>query len=583
MDYMSLKQHSLFIEAGQFDKGGWVLDTQFIPIMGSPYLLAHGLGKPVQDAQLAVHFPHTGCYTLWVFTKDWCAAWKQGVAPGLFEVEVNGKKSAVLGNEGKNWHWQKGGEFELASAEAVVKLIDKTGFEGRAAALFFTTDKDFVPPNDIKELTVFRRVLTGNEVYKDFGSYDMVVAGGGIAGMCAALESARRGLKTVLIQDRPVLGGNNSSEVRVLIQGETCFEPYPKIGLVVNELKQEQRFLSGAEHGSGRKVEEYTDEDDKRKLELLQREPNLTPMIGYALIDAKTENDTIQSVTVLDTKNGAVGELTSTLFVDATGDGVLGAAAGADFEVTTNGHMGMTNIWYISDTGKPQEFPRCPWAIDLSGVDFPGREIPSSKQTKHTHLGTWYWESGMEHDPIEKAEYARDTNFRAMYGAWDCIKNVDGDYKNYVIANACYIGGKRESRRFFGDVVLTKSDVFKKVKFPDACVPSTWDLDVHYPDRKFYPAFYEGDGFLTWDFHEPFQAPYFIPYRCLYSRNIKNLFLAGRCVSVSHDALGTVRVMGTGGMMGEVIGRAAQICMSHHCLPRDVYETYFEEFIQSLK
>jgi len=126
--------------------------------------------------------------------------------------------------------------------------------------------------------------------------------------------------------------------------------------------------------------------------------------------------------------------------------------------------------------------------------------------------------------------------------------------------------------------VLTKSDVKKGIIFEDACVPSTWNFDVHYPDRRFYSAFHEGDGFLTKDYHEKFNTPYFIPYRCLYSRNIKNLFMAGRNVSVSHDALGTVRVMRTGGMMGEVIGKAAKICIEYKINPRDVYENHLEEF-----
>ena len=256
--------------------------------------------------------------------------------------------------------------------------------------------------------------------------------------------------------------------------------------------------------------------------------------------------------------------------------------------MTTNGHMGMTNIWHIKDMKKPQSFPRCPWAIDLSKSVFPGRHgengvADTYGQEGEKAFGGWYWESGCEHDPIEMAEYARDTNFRAMYGAVDTIKNVDGDYANYKLFYSSYIGGKRESRRLFGDVVLTKSEVKNGVKFDDGCVPSTWNFDVHYPDRKFYGAFYEGDGFLTKDYHEKFDKPYFIPYRCLYSRNVNNLFIVGRNVSVSHDALGTVRVMRTGGMMGEVIGLAAYLCIKHDTLPRQIYNNHLSEFIQLLK
>ena len=230
---------SVFLEAGCFESGGWVLDTQFIPNMGSAYLLAHGLGKPVADARAEVVFPAVGAYCVWAFTRDWVAPWKTGVAPGLFQVKVNDQTAGcVFGDEGEAWHWQCGGNINIAKRESTVSLCDLTGFEGRCAALFFTQDQSFVPPNDIAELAAFRRVLTGNTDEHNWGSFDIAVAGGGIAGICAALSAARNGLKVALIQDRPVVGGNNSSEVRVWLGGNTCFEPYPKIGSIVAELEQ---------------------------------------------------------------------------------------------------------------------------------------------------------------------------------------------------------------------------------------------------------------------------------------------------------------------------------------------------------
>ena len=579
INYSCLREKSVFLEAGFFtDRGGWVLDTQFIANMGSPYLLAHGLGVPVADAGAETVFPDSGVYHVWTFTKDWVAPWKQGASPGLFEISVNGKRcGGIFGNEGAEWHWQYGGMIEVTDVQAMVRIHDLTGFEGRCAAVFFTLE-DITPPDDIHELADFRRAMTGNENNEALGSFDIVVAGGGIAGICAAISSARNGLSVALVQDRPVVGGNNSPEVRVWLGGEICFEPYPKIGSIVAELEQETL----AHYGSESTAEIY---EDEKKLDLLLKEQNISVFLNKAVIGAETENGAIKSIEALYTITGAVGVIKGTLFADATGDGTLGDAAGADFEVTTNGHMGMTNVWYIEDTGALQQFPSCPWAIDLSGADFPGRKnIPSVyDQRRDVAFGGWYWESGCEHDPIAKAEYARDTNFRAMYGAWDCVKNTDGDYKTYRLGNACYVGGKRESRRLLGDVILTKSDVYKCKDFPDACVPSTWNFDVHYPDRRFYPAFHEGDGFLTIDYHEAFKTPYFIPYRCLYSRNVSNLFMAGRNVSVSHDALGTVRVMRTGGMMGEIVGHAAKICKKHAVLPRDVYETHLDEFLSSLR
>jgi len=253
--------------------------------------------------------------------------------------------------------------------------------------------------------------------------------------------------------------------------------------------------------------------------------------------------------------------------------------------VTTNGHMGMTNFWYLEETDEPQDFPSCPWAIDLKGIDIPGRigvkDVYDNE--REFSLGCWFWEGGCEHDPITEAELARDLNFRAMYGAVDALKNHDHTYTNHKIGFCAHIGGKRESRRLLGDIVMTKSDVFKGVEYPDSCVPSSWNFDVHYPDRRFYAAFHEGDAFITKDYHEPFKIPYFIPFRSLYSRNIDNLFMAGRNISVSHDALGTARVMRTGGMMGEVIGYAAMLCKKYSCTPRQLVEQHNDEFIGILK
>ncbi len=399
-----------------------------------------------------------------------------------------------------------------------------------------------------------------------------------MAGICASLSAARNGLKVALVQDRPVVGGNNSSEVRVWLGGETHFEPFPGIGNIINEMEQAKVGHGGA----GNKGENY---EDGTKLALLKAEKNITLYLENALTDVTTDGERITGVTVWDYRGGKRRHIKGRLFADCTGDAALGAMAGADFEVTTNGHMGMSDLWYIEDTGKKYTFPRCPWAIDLSDSVFPGRR--SDKDYRFTpegfNLGAWFWEGGMEHDPIAKMEYTRDLNLRAMYGAFDALKNVDGEYENYKIGFSAYIAGKRESRRLFGDIVMTKSDVYKGVVYPDSCVPSTWNFDVHYPDRRYYSAFRDGDAFIAKDYHEPFKKPYFIPYRALYSRNVANMFMAGRDISVSHDALGTARVMRTCGMMGEVVGYAAKYCVRYGCDPRQVYTEHLDEFIGELK
>jgi hypothetical protein len=202
----------------------------------------------------------------------------------------------------------------------------------------------------------------------------------------------------------------------------------------------------------------------------------------------------------------------------------------------------------------------------LSDKPFPDKEL---------NLGGWYWESGFYHDPIEKSEHIRDLNFRAMYGAWDALKNARGLYPNHKLNWAAYISGKRESRRLLGDVVLCKEDIVNNVEYPDRCVPATWSIDLHLPD-PLYDKGFEGDEFISKAYYTHFDKPYWVPYRCLYSRNIRNLFMAGRDISVTHEALGAVRVMRTCGMMGEVVGMAASLCKKHNATPRGVYADHLE-------
>jgi len=181
---------------------------------------------------------------------------------------------------------------------------------------------------------------------------------------------------------------------------------------------------------------------------------------------------------------------------------------------------------------------------------------------------------------LNEVERIRDQNLRAMYGAWDALKNVDKLYPNHRLGWAAFIAGKRESRRLMGDVVLTDQDFLKGVVYPDPAFPCTWGVDLHVPAKK-YKAGHEGEEFISEatvleadkeKFH--YKGPYWAPYRSLYSRNVPNLFMAGRNISVTHDGLGPVRVMRTCGMMGEVVGKAAAICVEKNTSPRGVYEQH---------
>ena len=553
---------TVLVEAERFDNlGGWVLDQQFMDQMGSPFLLAHGLGIPVNDATTTVAFAKPGQYRVWVRTRDWVAPWRMPGSPGRFQISVAGRKlDPVFGTVNAEWHWQDGGTVNIRDLEVKLALHDLAGFEGRCDAILFTKDLSSSPPNKDPAMAMWRRKLLGlSKGPVEAGQYDLVVVGGGIAGTCASLSAARRGVKVALIQDRPVLGGNNSSEVRVWLGGETNYEPYLRIGDIVRELEPARR----AHYGPDNTAELY---EDERRIELVRAERNITLFLQHRANQVEMRGKTIIAVIAQHTRTGRRQRFVGKYFADCTGDGCIGYLAGADYEMTTTGHMGRCNLWNVVDTGKPVSFPRCPWAIDLSDKPFPLKEM---------QLGGWYWESGFDHDPFEKGEYIRDLNFRAMYGAWDALKNTRGLYPNHKLNWAAYISGKRESRRLFGDIILNKDDVVGGVIYPDRCVPATWSIDLHLPDPK-YDEGWDGDEFISKAYYTHYAKPYWIPYRCLYSRNIQNLFMAGRDISVTHEALGAVRVMRTCGMMGEVVGMAASICKKHNSIPRGVYTDHLE-------
>lgn len=577
----------ILVEAEGFaEPGGWVVDSQFMDTMGSPYLLAHGLGVPVADARARVEVAEAGEYRVWVRTMDWVARWGAPGTPGRFEVRINGRKlEPTFGTVGAKWHWQDGGTVSLPQASATISLHDLTGFEGRCDAIVLSRDPDFTPPNTDPEMAAFRRACLGlPDQPESVGNFDFVVTGGGIAGTCAALSAARLGLKVALIQDRPVLGGNNSSEVRVWLHGARNKEPWPRIGDVVAELEQDRR----AHYGPSNTADLY--EDDK-KLAVVRAEPNITLMLEHRVNAVEMAEGRIKAVIAQEVRSGRRLRVAGRWFADCTGDACVGALAGADLEIQATDHMGPCNLWNVcectdltaigTDTdvaAEPVSFPRCPWALDLTDRPFPGRSKDKPQPDK---LGGWYWESGFDRDPIEEMEYIRDWNFRAMYGAWDAMKNVDKVLPNHRLNWAAYILGKRESRRLMGDVVLGVYDLEQDREFPDGCVPTGWSNDIHHPDPR-YEGGFEGDAFISSADFGSFPAhqegrPFWIPFRCLYSRNVPNLMMAGRDVSVTHDALGAVRVMRTGGCMGEILGMAASLCRRHDTDPRGVYEDHLGE------
>jgi hypothetical protein len=561
----------IFIEAESFDDhGGWKLDTQFIQQMGSPYLLAHGLGRPVEDAVTSVTVDQAGTYRVWVRTFDWVARWEAPQSPGRFQISFDGKAlPETFGTELKQWGWHDGGTVTLPKGDTEVRLNDLTGFDGRCDCIYLTTEVDQPPPPADDILSQWRRDQLGlPEEPLERGPYDLVVVGGGYAGMGSAISAARMGCRVALVQDRPVLGGNGSSEVRVWAMGNIRRGKFPRIGEIVEE------FADEATKSPGR----YEEFGDKHKEKVVRAEPQIDLWLNHHAFDAKTDGNRILSVDALNTKTGAVVRMIGDRFADCTGHGWLGQFVGADSDMAPGGRMGMSNMWRWDEADEPTSFPETPWALDLEMKDFP---------YPRDHHGQWFWESGFDKDPINDAEGIRDWNLRAVYGAFNAMKNRDGaaDHKNAILTWVAFIGGPRESNRLLGDVILTQEHIVNKKDFPDGCVPSTWSIDLHYPKEQ-YAKKYPENPFISKAVHDrrvDRMYGYPVPYRCFYSRNIENLFMAGRNVSVTHQALGTVRVMKTCGMMGEVVGKAASICALHNCTPREVYEKHLDELLELLE
>lgn len=566
----------VLVEAESFrDKGGWSVDQQFMDLMGSPYLIAHGMGKPVADAVTTVEFPESGTYHAYVRTFNWVAPWYDGEGPGKFSLRV-GKRTlpAVLGNRGREWMWQYAGPVAVRKGPVEVSLTDLSGFDGRCDAVYFTPEQGDVPPADSGELAAFRRrMLHIPDTPQRVESFDFVVVGGGIAGMCAAASASRLGCRVALVNDRPVLGGNNSSEIRVHLGGVIEIGPNKGLGRMIREFG----------HSRGGNAQPAGNYEDAKKEEFIAAEKNVTLFAGCRAVAVNTTGGRIASVVVRHVETGEETLLEAPLFADCTGDGTVGFLAGADFRMGRESRdefseelapaaadrmtMGSSVQWYSVDAGKKTDFP-----VFSYGLRF------DETNCEQVTMGEWKWETGMNLDQIADFERIRDYGLLVVYSNWSFLKNGlrgNAEFRNRELGWVAYVAGKRESRRLLGDYVLKQDDIDKHVFHEDASFATTWDLDLHFPDSLNSVRF-PGREFKAATKHVHIY-PYAVPYRCLYSRNVDNLFMAGRNISVTHVALGSVRVMRTTGMMGEVVGMAASLCRKYGASPRGVYQRHLDE------
>lgn len=567
MDNSVLLLGSMFAQ-----RGGWSADNQFFDLIGSTSLLAHGLGVPVADASTGFTITAGGEYNIFVRTRNWTKYWSEAATPGIFEVFVDGKSVGVFGNEEPEWHWQRGVSLCLAEGEHNVVVHDLTGFDGRFDAILIT-QSDKCPKDDLESYKSLRkRLLKLPTAPKSAGSYDFVVVGGGVAGMCAAIAAARTGSRVALIQDRRVLGGNNSSEIRVGLGGRLNIGLYPSLGYLLNE-------FAPVTKGNARTADVY---EDEKKLNAVLAERRITLFMGYRVTDVVKKDNKITSVVATDVMNHSRIRVSGRLFADCTGDANLGVLAGAEWsmgreakskygeesapEVADTMTMGASLQWYCLEDSVARPFPDIDWGLKLD-----------EQSVQVVRRGQWYWEVGMRDDQIVDAERIRDYGMYVAYSNWAYLKNhysKKEDYANSYLGWVSHVAGKRESRRIMGEFVLREQDLKNNVIYPDGSASTSWYIDQHYPDPENSLRF-PGQEYLSCGHLDP-MGFYPIPYRCFYSKDIPNMFMAGRDISVSHIALGTVRVMRTTAMMGEVVGMAATICRRRKCMPRDVYYSHLE-------
>ncbi len=564
---------SVLIEAESFDDpGGWVVDPQFVEQMGSPYLMAHGMGTPVADAHTKFQLGESGEYHVWVRSKNWAPGnWE---APGRFQIAIDGRTLPETLGVTPGWSWEYAGKIKLASGDTELALIDLTGFNGRCDAIFLSTDQN-APPRESPELATWRMKKSDEASSpEEVLDFDLVVVGGGIAGCASAIAAAEQGLSVALIHDRPVLGGNASSEIRVHTLG------------IYGHFERILRMLD-TEHYPNGSPEAYKDEIKRHKN--VEKYENIHLYTNWRAYDANTEGNRISSVDARHTSEGKRIRFIAPRFVDSTGDGWIGFWAGADFmygreSVDTYGEayeewgelwspeesddfvMGSSVLWRTVKNDAPVEFPEVPWAKEVA-------------QNHEATEGTWKWElSRLDLHQIDDAEEIRDHMLKAIYGSFANAKDKP-EGENLAFEWISYLVGKRESRRLEGDYIFTFNDVTDQRKFPDSVVMETREVDVHYQQNlkdESKPDFLSEAIF--------YKTPkYYIPYRSLYSKNIENLFMAGRNFSCSHIGLGGPRVMRTTGQMGAAVGIAAVICEKYGIDPREVYTDHLEEYMELIE
>ena len=415
-------------------------------------------------------------------------------------------------------------------------------------------------------------------------SCDLCVIGGGMAGLATAVSAARAGAKVALMHERPVLGGNASSEIRMWISGARGVGNR-ETGLL-EEIELENMYRNPTKSYSIWDTVLY---------DFVRREKNITLLLNCTCMDAKVETGSfphgrekkICSVTGYQMTTQQFVEVKASFFADCSGDSILAPLTGAEFrigreaaeefgELTSTKEadsmtMGMSCLIQGRETDKPIRYTPPTWSKTLGYKDFENRMPDIYDNTENF----WYLELGGDRDSIRDSETLRDELVALAAGTWDYIKNSGKfDADNWDLDFLGFLPGKRESRRMMGQYMVTQADISAGKVFEDEIAYGGWPLDDHFPG-----GFYHR-GVPNTDIPTP--APYSLPYRALYSKNVDNLFFAGRNISMTHMAMSSIRVMATCALLGEAVGRAAAMAVANGCAPHDIYLHHMDALQKSL-
>lgn len=604
----------IWIDAQEFDNyGGFQLDTQFVREMGQGYLMADGTGESVAPASVCFTVAQEGMYRIFIRTKNWCV----GYDPDGLNVAVDGQRSEHICGmmQTSKWYFEIGGDFKLSAGTHTIHIYDTTGWFGRFAAVVITDDFDFYPSPETARWKAQRAAMKGiKNIVTDHGHFDLLIAGGGVPGITAAITAARHGLKVALINDRPVLGGNGSDEGDVTLEG-AAHRGYHETGVIyeIKNVRHEEklswsitfeRFVRNETNitlFSNMLVDGCECEgspvqgDSDMPADGCRGNGNSVQEDGYP-----GDHNVIRSVHAVDTLNLTEHTFSADQYIDNTGDGWLGYYAGAAYHIgreakweydedfaptSADGNtMSGCNSGTYSDTGRhiynygadyveePVTYIPPAWAFRLPQ----GEEM--NRQPYYIDHGEWWLENRNDYDDLWDQEYTRDALIRISAGFFDWLKNSWSEREKAAKLKLTKLGtfnAKRESRRLIGDYVMTQKDFRVRPDFPDAVCYSGWNIDVHHIKGIFSGK----EGAFTCDEKIGITQ---IPFRCLYSKNVDNLMMVGRCISVSHIGLGPTRVMLTGASMAQATATAAVLCKKYGLNPREVRKHHMDELQQML-